>query len=278
MNVNKRKPKRETTKPVTKKLTNLKDTNPMSLFKPLVDHPDADHEWTLVYLHGYGCNAGIFHDAHIDELSQLEEYGVRVVLPNAPRRAITYLNGQPIRSWYDYTTNHLGVREDPAEPKSLKQTIASLSKLLDHELDLLGGDSSRLLIGGVSQGAITAMELAMRYPQKVGAFLGIAGVYSMQPTTRGRKDIPMFFFNGNQDKTHRWSWTKQTVRRFEKFATTSVVRVYPVGHTVLCSHTSRALVAAFLSVVCDLDGGSHDEDDDVGDSIDWILKNEVTQL
>merc|ERR1712224_864853 len=72
----------------------LKVHEAWKVLNPVVQNPVGEHKFTLVYLHGFGSSADAFFHAQFAGLSELEKFGVRVVLPNAPERKITYEKGE----------------------------------------------------------------------------------------------------------------------------------------------------------------------------------------
>merc|ERR1719379_2220350 len=97
----------------------LKVHEALKVLNPVVQNPVGEHKFTLVYLHGFGSSADAFFHAQFAGLSELEKFGVRVVLPNAPERKITYEKGEKMPAWYDYNTNSFGDREDKPHGRTL---------------------------------------------------------------------------------------------------------------------------------------------------------------
>eukprot|EP00343_Euplotes_focardii_P011980 CAMPEP_0205831256 /NCGR_PEP_ID=MMETSP0206-20130828/43561_1 /ASSEMBLY_ACC=CAM_ASM_000279 /TAXON_ID=36767 /ORGANISM="Euplotes focardii, Strain TN1" /LENGTH=126 /DNA_ID=CAMNT_0053135727 /DNA_START=318 /DNA_END=698 /DNA_ORIENTATION=+ len=75
---------------------------------------------------------------------------------------------------------------------------------MDEEIkNNLGGDASKLYIGGFSQGAALAFYTAFQYPDNIGGVISLSGhcIYS-DPTNQiqeSKKSIPIFVYHGKLD-------------------------------------------------------------------------------
>jgi phospholipase/carboxylesterase len=177
------------------------------------------HQYTLVYLHQFSCwGFGYAYDKphYFYSSTKFRFNGLKVVFPTAPERPITAQDGWERRAWYDYLTDFDGVREDKVNMKSLRETRDRIFQLLDHEIGLLGGDASRVFIGGASQGCCTALHCALQYPRVLGGFVGIVGhLLSCSPVPQAKRHMPISLYNGRDDDIMRWSWVRKTFRRLE---------------------------------------------------------------
>lgn len=119
--------------------------------------PQGVHERTLVFLHGYGME----DKDHLELFTQVSKSFPtwRFVLPQAPIMKVTATYCD-CPSWFDYLSDHGGAREDTVDVFSLRVTREALRRVLHAEVTLLGGDSQRVFLGGLSQGGIMALDLA----------------------------------------------------------------------------------------------------------------------
>jgi len=177
------------------------------------------HQYTLVYLHQFSCwGFGYAYDKphYFYSSTKFRFNGLKIVFPTAPERPITAQDGWERRAWYDYLTDFDGVREDKVNMKSLRETRDRIFQLLHHEIGLLGGDASRVFIGGASQGCCTAMHCALQFPLVLGGFVGIVGhLLSCSPVPQVKRHMPISLYNGRDDDIMRWSWVRKTFRRLE---------------------------------------------------------------
>ena len=83
--------------------------------------------------------------------------------------------------------------------------------ILDRELAELSGDTSRLLLGGCSQGCGTALDALLQYRLPLGGFVGTIGhLLSCTPTPSDKARVPLYFYNGDADETMRWGWVRKS--------------------------------------------------------------------
>jgi len=122
----------------------------------------AGHTHTVIFLHGRGSTASAFqHGIHITTDSQgraLPELfpSVRWVLPQSERRPLArYPRGEMLQ-WFDtWNIKNLTDREELQLP-GLRESVDSIRAIVEAEARLVGGDLSRILLAGVSQGGAVA--------------------------------------------------------------------------------------------------------------------------
>eukprot|EP00933_Yihiella_yeosuensis_P039071 TRINITY_DN33006_c0_g1_i1.p1 TRINITY_DN33006_c0_g1~~TRINITY_DN33006_c0_g1_i1.p1 ORF type:complete len:462 (+),score=71.60 TRINITY_DN33006_c0_g1_i1:50-1435(+) len=194
------------------------------------------HRCTLVYLHQFNCegSAYAYYKPHyFYSATKFRCTGLKIVFPNATKIPITAHDGNETYAWYDYKTDYDGVREDKVNMVSLRQTRDRIFEILEREIDLLGGDASKVFIGGASQGCCTALHCAMQFPRVLGGFVGVVGhLLSCSPVPAWKKNMPVILYNGKDDKIMRWPWVRKTFRRFEAAGFTNLkIQCAPgVGH------------------------------------------------
>eukprot|EP00927_Polykrikos_kofoidii_P046122 TRINITY_DN40316_c0_g1_i1.p1 TRINITY_DN40316_c0_g1~~TRINITY_DN40316_c0_g1_i1.p1 ORF type:complete len:2101 (-),score=404.85 TRINITY_DN40316_c0_g1_i1:205-6507(-) len=184
--------------------------------------PTGRHVATLIYMHGFTCDGNnymkypeYFYRNGGDDLDDLvPNAGLKVVLPTAPVLPITAYGGDRIRAWYDYLTDHGGEQEDIVDEATLEATTNRIHMLLNQEIAHLGGDSSRVFLGGASQGCCTALHVAMTYNGSLGGLVATQGhlmSLSTVPSDWSSRNTPIRIFHGLADDTMPWeSWVSDT--------------------------------------------------------------------
>jgi len=143
----------------------------------LVVPPSGRHTHTVVLLHGMYCppDESDLFKALPSYVGFLGVGGVKFVFPHAPRRTISWPTGPEanVASWYNYFTRRDGDKEyhDEIEMAHLASQTRRLHAILDRESALLGGDASRVVLGGSSQGGTVALHAALSYGRPLGALL-----------------------------------------------------------------------------------------------------------
>ncbi|CAE8619494.1 unnamed protein product [Polarella glacialis] len=195
--------------------------------------PQSLQRWTLIYLHGMGSSAlanyadrpHYFHDGTAS---------VKVIIPTAPSREVscfdtwftkTRASKEPsgskwrlerFNSWYDYTSNHGGRREDTLDLHSLHAMQRALHKIIWREAEELGGRTDRILLGGKSQGCATALDAALTFPKRLGGFVGLVGhLLSCTPVDPGGPQVstPFHFHHEVEDDIMQWDWVQLEEQR-----------------------------------------------------------------
>lgn len=198
------------------------------------------HKYTLVYLHQFCLDGTGYADWKPHYFfSSKKQLGpaLKVTLPTAKRLAITAHDGDVQHAWYDYKTDFGGAREDLIVRSSLRDTRDRIFRILDKEIALLGGDASKVFIGGASQGCCTALHCALQYPRRLGGFVGVVGhLLSATSLPASKRKMPIYLLNAKEDDVMRWSWVRKTISRFRE-----------AGYTNLCTKLAEGLTHFKLS-------------------------------
>jgi len=190
--------------------------------------------YTLIFLHGMGEVAMRYADRphYFNDGSA----AIKVIIPTAPLREISCFDTwwskvkskdikggrwrlEKFNSWYDYISNHGGRKEDAIDIDSLHCTQRSIHEIISHEVEELGGRSDRIILGGKSQGCVTALDAALTYPRRLGGFIGLVGhLLSCTPVEEHGPQIqtPLHFYHEVEDDIMQWHWVSKMERRLRK--------------------------------------------------------------
>lgn len=159
-----------------------------------------DYDATVIWLHGLGADGHDFEDI-IPSLSLPENLKIKFIFPHAPVMPVTINNGASMRAWFDIRLMDLDRIPDVA---GIQSSAASMRILVEKEISE-GILPSRILLAGFSQGGVIAIELGLRFPQRLG---GIIALSTYSPTTgelssegsEANKDLPIFWGHGVEDQ------------------------------------------------------------------------------
>jgi len=238
------------------------DLMPAIIFRP----PAGPQRWTLIYLHGMGSSAlgnyaerpHYFYDGSV---------ALKVVVPTSPSREVSCFDTwwyksrgnwhmTKFRSWYDYLSNHDGAKEDAIDIESLLVVQRAMHSLIRQEARELGASgSSRIILGGKSQGCCTALDAAFSYPEPLGGFIGLVGhLLSCTPVEPNgpQRQMPLHFFHEPNDRTMRWEWVSKAEQRIRKAGYTVHSRrlVDPEGHGHYIEGVEGAWIRSALRHIC----------------------------
>ena len=132
------------------------------------DDPKVPATRVLILLHGYAANS--------DDLAGLASVirvpGLRIIFPNGP---FTVQLGPHMegRAWFPIALSELekGVNFETIIPPGIKKSREAVIELIDR----LGLAPSQIAIGGFSQGAMLATEVALQMKEQVAALVVLSG-------------------------------------------------------------------------------------------------------
>jgi phospholipase/carboxylesterase len=181
----------------------------------------------MVYLHGFGFDVAKYaaYPTSFFQGRHTPYPGLKVICLEAPNLPMTVYNGKKMRGWYDYLTDHEGRAEDALGPESLAATVRRVHQVISAEAAAIG-DSRRVLLGGISMGAGTALHCVATFEGgPVGGFCGNLGhVLDCTPVERLASACagPLVFNNSREDELMQWSWVSATLARLDKVPNVSL--------------------------------------------------------
>lgn len=137
----------------------------------------------------------------------------RYVFPQAPKGYLTVDKQPDVTSWYDVLDR--STLEPPLEKvvnvQQIKDSANRLIKIAEREIDLLKGQSQKLFIGGMSQGAAMAMATALQLKDKIGGIMVCSGYYfDIIEINKNNLTTPLVSFHGTRDSIRPWEIVKVT--------------------------------------------------------------------
>jgi len=167
------------------------------------------HTHTVVLLHAEGS----FAEAHGRLYRRFGEIGVhcKFIFPRAPSRQMP--QGHSVTCWMAPKQVTPPATDGSAQGSSTAASVEAargqlgaqtrrLHALLDREIALLGGDASRVVFGGSSQGGMVAIHASMSYKQPLSALLCLRTMISDEHTSvlgGEHASTPVFVFAGGRD-------------------------------------------------------------------------------
>ena len=140
-----------------------------------VVEPAKDHDATVIFMHGLG-------DTFAGWQQQMQELAsrfptVRWILPLAPIMKVGLNGGQPGTAWYDITMEAIpfimGGKMDISKPlpaPGIDDSRGEILSVIQEEINA-GICPSRIVVGGFSMGAGTALWTGLQLPVQIGGVL-----------------------------------------------------------------------------------------------------------
>lgn len=149
----------------------------------------------------------------------------------------------PARAWWPIDMERLDsamrggdVRDMSREvPEGLAESRAALISLLD-ALIAEGVESERIVLGGFSQGAMLAMDVALRDPRPLAALVIWSGTliceHEWLPLMAARKALPVYMSHGEDDPILPFALAKHLEGALTKAGVTVQFRAFRGGHAI----------------------------------------------
>lgn len=153
----------------------------------------------VVWLHGLGADGHDFEPL-VPHLDWPGAPDIRYVFPHAPVRPVTINSGMTMRAWYDIVSLSTDRNQDE---QGIQQSVAQAWSLVARERER-GIEPGRIVVAGFSQGGAIALQLALRYPDRLAGLIALS-TYLLLPdrlrdeASPANRDLPIFMAHGTAD-------------------------------------------------------------------------------
>lgn len=159
----------------------------------------ADPFAAVIWMHGLGADGEDF----VPIVRELDLHGclpIRFVFPHAPIIPVTVNNGYQMRAWYDIYGSDIVKREDEA---GLRDSQCAIERVIAAQ-NSRGIPSERIVLAGFSQGCAMALQVSLRYPEKLAGVLCLSGYLPLSTTVAAEsndknRSMPIFMAHGTTD-------------------------------------------------------------------------------
>jgi phospholipase/carboxylesterase len=186
----------------------------------------------VVWLHGLGADGHDFEPI-VPALNWPGAPDMRFVFPHAPIRPVTVNGGMRMRAWYDI----LSLSSDRGHDEhGVVQSVNSAARLLRREHER-GIPFDRIVVAGFSQGGAIALQLALRYPQRLCGLI-VLSTYMLFGERLERQrhsanlDIPVFGGHGAQDPVVTPDMGQDMMSQLKSLDYAVQWHTYPMPHAV----------------------------------------------
>ncbi|RBR17509.1 hypothetical protein FVER53590_12021 [Fusarium verticillioides] len=125
--------------------------------------PTESHTHTVVLLHGRGSSGEEFAHELLEETLLLDQSSLAQKLPSwrwvfpSSRELWSAAFEEDMPAWFEaHSLTDTIARQDLQIP-GIRQSVSYIKTILDQEIERIGGDTSRVVLGGISQGAAVAI-------------------------------------------------------------------------------------------------------------------------
>lgn len=198
--------------------------------------PTATPTATLIVLHGLGSDSRDFAPL-VGELDLSAAGPVRFVFPDAPLRAVSVGDGDPMRAWYDPrpVAAHSGAVTTQDED-GLRASSEIVQALVEREA-ARGVPPGHVVLAGFSQGAVMTLMAGLRAPQRLAGLVVLSGYLPLSITTEAEasaanRDVPIFMAHGRQDPVVVPARAESSRDKLLRLGYDIAWHDYPMGHEV----------------------------------------------
>jgi phospholipase/carboxylesterase len=191
-----------------------------------------DPSAAVIWLHGLGADGHDFEPL-VPQLSWPGAPAIRFVFPHAPPRPVTVNGGMEMRAWYDIVS--LGSGRDH-DQKGIAESVNQAAELIRRERQR-GIAAERIIIAGFSQGGAIALQLALRYPERLAGLVALSTYLLLEHSLESdaneiNRDIPVFVGHGTLDPMVPCQLGEAAARRLEQMGHPVDWHSYSMPHAV----------------------------------------------
>ncbi|MFO7602522.1 MAG: alpha/beta hydrolase-fold protein [Gammaproteobacteria bacterium] len=195
-----------------------------------VDPPAA--RASVIWLHGLGADGHDF-EAIVPELGLPPSAGVRFIFPHAPERPVTINSGYVMRAWYDIVSLDFAAAQDTA---GIRESAQQIEALIAAEYQR-GVAYENIVLAGFSQGGVIALQVALRYPQRLAGVMALSTYLAMPDrlaleASEANRTIPIFMAHGVDDTVVPYAQGEAARRLLEQQHYPLTWQAYPMEHSV----------------------------------------------
>ncbi|KAG9501588.1 hypothetical protein J7337_007279 [Fusarium musae] len=125
--------------------------------------PTESHTHTVVLLHGRGSSGEEFAQELLEETLLSDQSSLAQKLPSwrwvfpSSRELWSTAFEEDMPAWFEASSLTDTIARQDLQIPGIRQSISYIKTILDQEIERLGGDTSRVVLGGISQGAAVAI-------------------------------------------------------------------------------------------------------------------------
>ncbi|XP_050441253.1 acyl-protein thioesterase 1 isoform X2 [Adelges cooleyi] len=190
---------------------------------PVVIPTSVKQTATVIFLHGLGDSGNGWAEA----MTQIRQPYMKVICPSASPMPVSLNQGFRMPSWFDlFTLDESG----PEDESGIKEAAKVVHKMIDREIETSNVPSSRIALGGFSQGGALALYSAFTYPKPLAGIMALSCWVPLHKTfpaaAIGNKDVPIIQCHGDCDPIVPLKWGQLSASILKSFAKNIELKTY----------------------------------------------------
>lgn len=187
---------------------------------------------SVIWLHGLGADGNDFAGI-IPELRLPAGLGLRFVFPHAPLRPVTINGGHVMRAWYDIASADFMRMPDAA---GIQESAGAVHALIAREQNR-GIATTRIVLGGFSQGGALALHTGLRFPETLAGIVALSTYMPLADTLMDEAHpanacVPVFVGHGRDDSLIPLALAERTRELLNARDHPVDWHDYPIAHSV----------------------------------------------
>jgi phospholipase/carboxylesterase len=211
-------------------------------------NPKEKPTHSVIWLHGLGADGHDFESV-AQELRLPKDLAIRFVFPHAPKRPVSLNGGFMMRAWYDiFDLDFKNRNEDEA---GIHASEAIVRQLIENEKER-GILSENIVLAGFSQGGAMALQVGLRYEEKLAGILDLSGYLLLSSQLEKEKSpsnqsTSIMMAHGTMDNIIPIQFAKQSRDRLLEQGYSVGWKEYEMAHSV-CLNEINDIRAWFVKV------------------------------
>ncbi len=149
---------------------------------------------SLIFLHGLGDSAHGWDD--LFKTQSLTPETTRIILLTAPMSPVSINGGAVMTSWFDLIPPQ--INKSTYNIADVEKNQARVIECINQEVKFHNEDSSKVFLGGFSQGAALSLHIGFESKHKLGGVLALSG-FMFKETKINNEDLNVLITHGDDD-------------------------------------------------------------------------------
>jgi len=184
---------------------------------------------SVILLHGLGADGHDF-ETLVPELQLPSELGgIRFIFPHAPIRPVTLNGQQPMRAWYDLTSNDFS---QPQDRGGILNSCHQIEQLIQRE-NQRGIANKHIILAGFSQGGAIALQCGLHHPEPLAGLMILSSYLPLTDNlANAHKTLPLFIAHGQHDPVIPIHIAQQSYQALQRHQIPMQWSEYPMPHSL----------------------------------------------
>lgn len=180
------------------------------------------HVFQLIFFHGLGDTG----HGWASSMGAVRSPHIKVICPTAPTMPVTFNAGFRMPSWFDLRSLD---SSGPEDEEGIRKAAETVHSLIAEEV-AAGIPTTRIVLGGFSQGGALAMYSALTFPEPLAGIIALSAwlpLHQKFPAEAiGNRNTPLIQCHGDCDPIVPYRWGQMTASLLKQFMTQTEFKTY----------------------------------------------------